>query len=590
MRRSQEIVRVLFVEDSQADVDLARWVLERDGLHFEWTRVATEPALRCALSEFRPHVVLCDYALPGFSGSDALKIVRKVCPLTPCLFVSGAIGDEVAISSLDEGLTDYLLKSNLRRLGPAVRRALAEARERVHSQKIEAELHRLSNYDTITGLPNLGLLNACAVRSMLRASNNQQMMAVVTVNLNAFRLVEEGFGRAIGDDMLRSVGDAMSAAVTEPAAVARSGADEFVIILSGLSDVLDVTAPVRRILDAVAAPRAVGGQDLRITATAGIAVYPEHGNDFDVLLRKSSAAMREAKVHSPGGMRFYSGDVAERAQHRLRLETRLRRALQNRELTLHYQPQFDMGSGIACGVEALLRWMPPGEEAIPPSVFVPVAEQTGMIASLGAWALEEACRAVVHWHHPGQPPPTLCVNVSTQQISNEFTGHLKRVIDSTDFPADCLELEITESLLIQGAQQALQCIEAWKRLGVRVAVDDFGTGYSGLSYLSQLPIDRLKLDKSLIQSITTELKDATIVRTMISLGRELGLTVLAEGVETEAQFAMLSRLGCQQVQGYLTARPAPALEARALLQKTWGNRSRPLLGARRRRVEANHAF
>jgi EAL domain-containing protein (putative c-di-GMP-specific phosphodiesterase class I) len=271
------------------------------------------------------------------------------------------------------------------------------------------------------------------------------------------------------------------------------------------------------------------------------------------------------------------------------METGLRRAIQNREFTVDYQPQFEIRSGLPCGVEALLRWTMPGGEAVSPSVFVPLAEQTGMIGTLGAWVLEEACRTVAAWHDPAGIPLTLCVNVSTQQICTEFTACLARVIDVTHFPADCLELEITESVLMQSAERTLECLAAWKRLGIRVAVDDFGSGYSSLSYLSQLPVDRLKVDRSLVHSITTEPKAAAIVRTIILLGRELGFTVLAEGVETEAQFEMLSDLGCQQMQGYLTARPAPSAQARATLQRHWGQRPAVSLRPQRIMREAGHA-
>jgi predicted signal transduction protein with EAL and GGDEF domain len=376
----------------------------------------------------------------------------------------------------------------------------------------------------------------------------------------------------------------------DPAAVTRIGADEFLVILSDLAQPVDASAPVQRILDAISVPLTVGGQDLRITASAGVAVYPDDGSEFETLLQKSSAASHELKARSRGRVQFYSGDVTRRTQRRLRLETDLRRAIQDHELILHYQPQFEIRSGRACGVEALARWMPPDAEAIAPSVFVPLAEQTGLIVALDAWVLETACETVAAWQEPCELPPTLCVNVSTQQICREFLAHLERVLELTAFPAECLELEITESVLIQGTQMALECLAQWKRLGVRIAVDDFGTGYSSLSYLSQLPVDRLKIDKSLVHSMTTVPKDAAIVRTVISLGRELGFTVIAEGVETEAQFEMLGDLGCQQVQGYLMARPACATEAQALIKKRWGRRLEVGPCRRRETLEISHVL
>jgi diguanylate cyclase (GGDEF)-like protein len=568
-----EIVKVLFVEDAEDDAELARRELVRDGLRFSWHRVATELGLRRALQEFRPHVVLCDYSMPGFSGPAALSIIRQLCPTTPCIFVSGTIGEDVAINSLNDGLADYLMKSNLRRLGPAVRRALADARERARSQEVEARLDRLARYDTVTGLPNLANVNALVDRALQCARRDGLVVAVVTVNLDAFRLLEEGFGRTVGDDVLRSVSDTVIAAAADPRAVARVGADEFLVVLSDLPQSFDASAPVQRILDAIAAPRSVGGQELRMTASAGIAVYPDDGSDLETLLQKSCAAMHEIKSRSRGQLQFYSGDVTRRAQRRLHLETGLRKAIQDRKLTVHYQPQFEICGGHACGVEALVRWMPPGAEAIAPSIFIPLAEQAGLISALGAWVLEEACRTVATWHGPREELPTLCVNVSTQQISREFFAHLERALALTGFPPTSLELEITESVLIQSAELALECLADWKRLGVRIAVDDFGTGYSSLSYLSQLPVDRLKVDKSLVHNMTSDTKDAAIVRTVIALGRELGFTVLAEGVETEAQFEMLRELGCQQVQGFLTARPVRAAEARELLKKNWGRRA-----------------
>jgi EAL domain-containing protein (putative c-di-GMP-specific phosphodiesterase class I) len=271
-------------------------------------------------------------------------------------------------------------------------------------------------------------------------------------------------------------------------------------------------------------------------------------------------------------LQFHSGDVERHAQRRMQLETGLRNAIQHHELILHYQPQFEMRSGRACGVEALARWFRSDGETIAPSLFIPLAEQTGLIGALGGWVLHEACNTVSAWHGPDEETPTLCINVSTHQICKEFAAVLARVIELTGFPAERLELEITESVLMENAELALQCLAQLKGLGVRIAVDDFGTGYSSLSYLSQLPVDRLKIDKSLIHSMTSEPKDAAIVRAVITLGRELGFAVLAEGVETEEQFEMLQHLGCQQVQGYLLTPPACAAEARALLMSRWGAR------------------
>jgi EAL domain-containing protein (putative c-di-GMP-specific phosphodiesterase class I) len=257
----------------------------------------------------------------------------------------------------------------------------------------------------------------------------------------------------------------------------------------------------------------------------------------------------------------------------VRFTARLREAIERGELSVHYQPQYRSVDGSHCGVEALARWFPSIGPSIAPAVFIKQAEQAGLISALGQWVLKEACKTAMRWRLPNNEPPILCVNVSPHQICTEFSGVLAHVLESTGFPASRLELEITEGILIENPEFALQRLAQWKQLGVRIALDDFGTGYSSLSYLSRLPVDRLKIDRSLIQRVITDAKTAAIVRALISLGDDLGFAVLAEGVETEAQFELLLRMGCQQLQGYLLARPVTSGEVEALLTRRWGVRS-----------------
>jgi EAL domain-containing protein (putative c-di-GMP-specific phosphodiesterase class I) len=255
---------------------------------------------------------------------------------------------------------------------------------------------------------------------------------------------------------------------------------------------------------------------------------------------------------------------------------RLREAIECSELSLHYQPQYRSSDGRPCGVEALARWFPRDGQPVPPVVFIRAAEQAGLISALGQWVLQEACQTAITWQLPGEEPPILCVNVSPHQICPEFSVILAQVLESTGFPASRLELEITEGILIENPELALQWLAQWKRLGVRIALDDFGTGYSSLSYLSRMPVDRLKIDRSLIQRVITDSKTAAIVRALISLGDDLGFAVLAEGVETEAQFEWLLRMRCQQMQGYLLTPPVSAREVKTLLTRRWG--ARPATG------------
>jgi EAL domain-containing protein (putative c-di-GMP-specific phosphodiesterase class I) len=264
-----------------------------------------------------------------------------------------------------------------------------------------------------------------------------------------------------------------------------------------------------------------------------------------------------------------------RSQH-LSPTARLRNAIERHELSLAYQPQYETNCGCCCGVEALARWVLPDGESIAPAIFIPRAEQSGLIGALGAWVLHEACSTVSAWNRDSEQFPILCVNVSPRQISRQFCTLLASTLEQTRFPASQLELEITEGVLIQQPHLALECLARWKRLGVRISLDDFGTGYSSLSYLSRLPVDRIKIDRQLIHRMTADAKTAAIVRAVISLGADLGCAVLAEGVESETQLTMLIGMGCQQVQGYLLARPACAADAPTLLAANWGKRPMPL--------------
>jgi EAL domain-containing protein (putative c-di-GMP-specific phosphodiesterase class I) len=281
---------------------------------------------------------------------------------------------------------------------------------------------------------------------------------------------------------------------------------------------------------------------------------------------------RFGPAKGPGALRAHSANVTVLAKRRARLVMELRRAIENDELTLFFQPQFDVADGHACGVEALARWFRSDGNVVEPRIFIPLAEKCQLIGALGAWVLKQACQTVQAWRIRGSESITLCVNVSAQQLNRTFAKTVQRVLKCTGFPASLLELEITESALIGNANSIIECFRHLKAMGIRIAIDDFGTGYSSLNYLSRLPVDRLKLDKSLVHNLSTQWKDVAIVRAVIELGKELGIEVIAEGVETEQQFLVLKNLGCLQIQGYLLARPIPQREARDMIKRQWGRR------------------
>jgi diguanylate cyclase (GGDEF)-like protein len=567
-------LKILFVDDDALDIVYEKYELERSGITFASRIAANEREVIQQLSEFIPDVVLCDYTMRGFEGPRALDTLLRLRPSTPVLMVSGSIDDDTAIQCLQGGATDYILKENLGRLGSAVRRAVGNAR---HRRALEARIDELSNYDALTGLPNLTLAKQEISRAFERARIKGEVAALIVLNLDQFHRVDESFGRRVCDDMLCDIAGMFRVRSRGLHPVAHIGPNEFLLVLPASADARRASSAVKRVLAEIAQPRKIAGSELRISASAGIALYPADGVEFTDLLCKATAAMHEAKATSPGGLRFHSDEVVQRAYARRRLESDLRDAIQGEQLSLYYQPQYDIRSGQVCGVEALARWFPPGGVIIAPSEFIPLAETAGLIESLGKWALRAASKAAAGWLNETSQAPLVCVNVSSLQIREGFTAEIAQALEMSGLPPDRLELEITESVLVRNIDLALKCLAQWKALGVRIALDDFGTGYSSLSYLTRLPIDRLKIDRSLITGLTTGSRDSTIVRAVISLCREFGFTTLAEGVETEEQFVMLGELGCEQVQGYLLARPAPLSQARDLMRRKWGARPGALM-------------
>ena len=557
-----EGLRILFIEDQPDDVELERRQLERDGLVFEWRAVSSDIAMRREIDEFRPHVVLCDYSIPGFSGRQALGIAHEIAPSIPFIFVSGTIGEETAVACLRDGATDYVLKDNPQRLGAAVRRALSEVEER---KAYEARIQYLANYDALTDLPNRTLIADRVGQALIHARRTGRHLALLTVNIDHFRLVNEGFGHAAGDAVLKEMAARVHASVREGDTVARTGVDEFTALVSDLERPEDVHPFARKILDALKFPHTAGNQEIRITASAGAAVFPHDGEDAETLLRNASAAMHRAKALERGAFQFASQDTMREAVEQIMIETELSLALQHGELRLEYQLQYDLRDDRACGAEALMRWPRADGTSVPPATFIPVAEETGLIHAAGLWALEEACTTALPWVRANDKF-VLSVNVSIIQLKDAgFVEAVARILEATQFPVKCLELEVTESALMSTAASGPEAIARLKALGLKIAMDDFGTGYSSLSYLSRLPIDRLKIDASFVSRITTDPRDAGIAQSIVSLGHGLGLKVIAEGVETREQLAALRQMGCDQAQGFLLARPVGPQRIPALL-------------------------
>jgi EAL domain-containing protein (putative c-di-GMP-specific phosphodiesterase class I)/GGDEF domain-containing protein len=426
--------------------------------------------------------------------------------------------------------------------------------------------------DPASGLQSPRHVSRLVGRQIANFDRRTKAAALVSFDLGGGRLLCEQPGEGIEEEIIRAAAAVVASVAGPDAVMMRHGRDGFMVFVAGFASAADVAGFVQQVLDAIAIPREVGGIITRIIASAGIAMFPKDGRDLDALSRNARATMADSKTKCPGGMRFHSGSVAVFAKRRLRLESDLRHAIDNNELTLYYQPQFDVPYGRACGVEVLARWFR-ADGVVEPGVFIPLAEQTQLIEALGGWVLREACTKIQSCRSPGTTSMKLCVNVSPYQLNDAFPSVIQHVLELTGLPPERLELEITESALIGDADGIIECFRELKAIGVRIAIDDFGTGYSSLGYLSRLPVDRLKLDKSLVRNLTTHWKDVAILRALIGLGEELGIEVIAEGVETEHQFQILKQLGCPQVQGYLLGRAAPDMEAWEMLARRWGARS-----------------
>jgi len=546
-------VNLLFVEDSAEDVQLALRALSRDGVEAEWRQVDSQSAMKVALAEGQPDAILSDFSMPGFDGLEALLLAREIAPHVPFIFLSGTIGEERAIAAIRMGATDYVLKSSMRRLGTAVKRALSETEER---NAYETRIRYLANYDALSDLPNRSLLADRTAQAIAHARQTGRTCGLIVLNIDRFKLVNEGFGQAVGDALLKLLAERLRAAVREGDTLARLGADSFAVLAANLLRPDETMALVRKIQQAALLPFALDGRELHVSLSFGASTFPRDGEDFEALLRNADAAMQRVKSAGGNGFQYYAAAMTRDATERVELENALRVAAERGELALHYQPQVEIASGRISGLEALMRWHHPERGLISPAQFIPIAEESDLIQSLGEWALSTACRQLSEWDAHGHPAPRVAVNVSARQFrSPGFADMVARSLRERRIDPSRLELELTESVLIDNREEAVAVLGQLKTLGAQIAVDDFGTGYSSLSYLSGLPVDCLKIDRSFVVQTTDGGRGAAIAQAIISLGQSLRLRVLAEGVETPEQLEFLRRHGCKEYQGHLFSRP-----------------------------------
>lgn len=421
-----------------------------------------------------------------------------------------------------------------------------------------SQLLHLAQHDTLTDLPNRLLYLDRLRHALERARRDQQRLAVLFLDLDRFKHINDSLGHAVGDRLLVEVALRLRSAVRSEDTVARMGGDEFILLIEDLRQEADAAQLAQKLLQVMAAPFHLEGHEFFVTSSIGISLYPRDGADAETLVRNADAAMYRAKAQGRNAYAFYTEALTHSALERVQIETELRQALARGELTVHYQPQVELASGRLVGAEALLRWQHPRLGMVSPERFVPIAEDTGLIIDIGAWVLTEACRQAQAWREAGLLLDSIAVNVAGPQIQRgDIVATVERALAESGLPAQHLELEVTEGFIMGQAESAIGVLDALSRLGVRLAIDDFGTGYSSLAYLKRLPIDKLKVDRSFVRDLPADEEDAAIAAAVIALGRSLGLTVIAEGVETAAQRDFLLARHCDQAQGWYYGRPVP---------------------------------
>ncbi|MBR0751878.1 EAL domain-containing protein [Bradyrhizobium jicamae] len=446
----------------------------------------------------------------------------------------------------------------LQRLADNVAFALENFDRAEEKREADERIEYLASHDSLTHLPNRETFNQLLHAAIGTAERNRRRLAVLFIDLDRFKIINDSLGHDSGDKLLVETGLRLKRSLRAHDVVARLGGDEFVVILENIGTREDVEAVARDLRRTIAAPFDLCGHECHTTASIGIAIYPDDGADIQTLTRRADMAMYIVKGDGKDGFRFFSREDRSQSLERLTLETNLRHALGRGEFMLHFQPKVDLASGEVTGVEALLRWCHPEAGMLPPAKFIPLAEETGLIVPIGRWVLRQACVQNMEWHRQGLRPISMAVNLSPRQFVDEnLLQDIDEALAFSGMPPHLLQLEVTESMVMQNVTRAVRVLDAIQSRGIHLAIDDFGTGYSSMSLMKQFPIDTIKIDRSFVRDLPNDSEDQAIAQAIISMGKALGMTVVAEGVETAAQQAFLRRHACDEMQGYLVSKPVP---------------------------------
>lgn len=554
---------VLVVDDQPEVRFLAAEALRQAG--FAVIEADTGTAALAIVEESVPDAVLLDLVMPELDGYTVCREIRSRIETRrlPVLMMTGLDDEESIERAYAAGATDFISKPFRRFI--LIQRINAMLR----AQSTEEKLHQMAYFDSVTGLANRTSFKHQLSYSMAFAKRHKRQLSVLSLDLDDFKRINDTLGHEVGDAVLKLVATRLQECIRDTDILekietangqgefaARMGGDEFIILLSEIHSKHDTVVVAQRVLECLSQSMTLAGYEVFITPSIGIAIYPDDALDEETLLRNADSAMYAAKRAGKNSFRIYDDAMNSAALQRLSMDNELRHAIEQDELTLNYQPQIDAVSGQICGIEALLRWQNDRLGAVSPFEFIPIAEENGLIIPIGEWVLRTACAQAKSWQRQGLPVERMSVNISVPQfIQPTFVDLVKYILTKTGLEPKYLELEITESLLAKDVDLAINSLRELKTVGVQLAIDDFGTGYSSLSYLKRFPIDRLKIDRSFVNEITSDPDDAAIATAVTAMAKSMSLGVIAEGVETEGQLNLLLNIGCREMQGYYFSRP-----------------------------------
>jgi diguanylate cyclase (GGDEF)-like protein len=568
MSATDKKARILIADDDpQVRAMLHALLLE----NYDCVQVGSAEEALALLRTEEFDLVLSDITMGGISGLAMVPEVLRLAPDTVVIMISGEQTIESAIAAMRVGAFDYVTKPfDLGHVEAVVRRglehhALREAK-RLYENHLEelvrqrtAERDHLAYHDALTNLPNRLLFEDRLINALTLAHRNGQKLAVLSLSLDRFKKFNDTLGHVTADRLLRAVAERLTGCVREGDTVARTEGDEFSLLLSSTGGTEKVAEMARSIQECLKTPFTLEGHELYVTASIGVSLCPDDGADAQTLLKNAGAALYRAKQHGGNNYQFYAAEMNARAFKRLSLENQLRRALERSEFAVYYQAQINSDTRQIVGAEALVRWRHPELGLVSPAEFIPLAEDTGLIAPIGEWVLRTACAQNRSWKESGLAPLRIGVNLSLRQFQQtDLVEMVGGALAASGLEPGHLELELTESSIMKNAEHAVATLRRLKGMGIKISIDDFGSGYSSLTYLKHLPLDALKIDQSFVRDMTTDPNDAAIVMTIIALAHSLKLQVIAEGVETEDQSRFLRLLKCDEMQGYFFSRPLPA--------------------------------